>query len=746
MTTPRGSTAFSRELAKLLRQRRMSWRRLADHVGYTPSWLSKVKNGSPPSADLARRCDEVLEASGRLVALASKEAEGAGVRPAQLPAVTASFAGRDEELTTLTEALSAPGLPGTPRVVLIDGPPGVGKTALALRCAHDLADRFPDGQLFADLRGFTPEAEPVQPAEVLEEFLLAMSLSAQSIPAGVRQRSALYRSLVSDQRILIVLDNAAEFEQIEPLLPGSGRCGVLITSRVDMRALRIRLGARRVVAGPLSGREALDLLAAVIGTEELAEQTKAAEELVERCAHLPLALRIAAERVLTSASEHRIAEVAAQLAHSGLDLLTADRTTAIRAVFAWSYQALSEDAACLFRLLGLHPGPQLGTGAAAALGDLPLERTKTLLRELVEAHLLEQSGEGCYRMHDLLRQYSNERGNRDDVASERADAVHRLLRWYVHSAVAATRAMAPYRDLTSPNTPAGIATTPLSFADTNAAVHWCDIELQNITPIGRLAIDHGATDIAWQLPLALFDYLLMRKPWSIWLSSHEVALKAAETSQDRRAQCRIRIHLAVAHFWLRNLDRSRQLCLDGLEMSLQLEDRYGQACAHSGLARIYCEHGLDADAHEHVQRAITLFEELQEPDGHAGALATLGEIYRRTGRCETALSTTTRALRMCEQQRNNTARGRKMIKVAEVHQARGDLKTALHYLGLSLELRREAGDRWGEADAQLRRGDLLHELGHADLAHQAWTIALEIFEPLDDPRAEDAASRLKAVP
>ncbi len=736
-----GSTAFSRELARLLTRRGLSWRKLAELVGYTPSWLSKVKNGAPPSADLARRCDEVLEAGGKLAALAVADLETT-VLPAQLPAVTAGFSGRSEQLRALHAALSAPEQVGAPLVVTIDGPPGAGKTTLALRWAHEVAALFPDGQLYANLRGYSGAQCPLGADEVLEEFLSTLGMPADRIPSGLGRRAGLYRSLLAGRRVLVVLDNAAQVAQLEPLLPGSAGCVVVVTSRSPLPGLGVRVHTRRVTVRSMPPEESFALLRNVIGPERVNEEPEAVRALARHCAHLPLALRIAAERVL-SRPPGGVAEVVDQLATTGLDLLAIDDATAVRGVFSWSYRALDDESARMFRVLSSHPGPQFGVAAAAALAGVPQGQARRLIEALADVHLLESLGDGRYRLHDLLRLYAAERARAEDSDTDRRQVVCGLTEWYVRSAAAAALQIAPYRaplptlfDLLEGADP------EVFFEDAATALRWCESEMYNVVPVIQQAVEHGMPELAWKLAVLLYDYFLFRKAWSTWLAVDEVALRAARAAGDRRAEGWVYANLAAFHFWRRDFDLSETEFEQALAVATEVGDPHGQAWAFYGLACLSCERNQNTRAREYAEQALALFDRLGEQDGEAATLATMGDVYRQTGQSDTAIRTTQRALRACVKLHNRYGQGRKLAKLAEVHRARGERERALHYLDLSLRVRREADDRWGVADSHVRRGDILHELGKVEAARAEWQNALDFYTTIDDPRVVDMRERL----
>ncbi|QWF83491.1 tetratricopeptide repeat protein [Amycolatopsis sp. CA-230715] len=732
-----GGSAFSREVARLLAQRGLSWRKLADLVDYTPSWLSKVKNGAPPSAELAQRCDEVLEASGRLIALAQAKPE----RPAHLPAVTAFFTGRERQLRQLDEALTTPLWSGASRIVAIDGSPGAGKTTLALRWAHDNAARFSGGQLYVNLRGYSYDGPPVRAGDALEEFLVALGMPASEIPSAAESRARLYRSLLSGSRVLVVLDNAAHLDQVEPLLPGTGECAVIVTSRSHLLGLGVLTGARRVTVGPMSEEESFAMLSTVAGAEHARSEPEALRALAQQCAHLPLALRIAAERVVTGLDQH-VSELVAQMRTGGLDLLDLDERTAVRTVFSWSYRALPAESARMFRLLGLHPGRSVSTAAAAALTGTSEAHAQRLIGALVSAHLVETAGRDTYHVHDLLQRYARELTTAVDAQAERTEAVRGLVTWYLRMAMAAAARIAPYRTVAHAVTLPAQASGEMPFADVHTAYQWCESELRNFAPVARLALDHGLGDLAWKLPLALYDYFVVRKPWAVLMSADEIALRAARATGRTREAGWVQAQLALAHLFLRDYPRSRDLYEHALDIALRTEDEHGEAWAAYGLACVACETAEYDRARTHAERAFALFEHLGERDGQAAALATLGEVQSRTGDHDTALETIKSALRLCEQLHNDHGRGRKLVKIAEIHRSRGKPREALRYLGLSLDVRRELQDYWGEADVHLRSGDILDELLQYQDACDEWHAALILYESLDDPRAADAAARI----
>ncbi|MFD9882994.1 helix-turn-helix domain-containing protein [Streptomyces alboflavus] len=431
-------------LGAVLRQRResrgMSLRQMARLLHYSPGWISRVENGRAIATDeLARACDELLALDGELIALARAERSGPVglLRPAQLPPGASAFVGRRALLQELDVLLADANRRQSVLTVALDGPAGVGKSTVALRWAYEIADRFPGGVLFTDLQGNSPEAPPLAAADVLEQFLTAFGLPAAAVPADEAERAAVFRSIAVRRPILVILDNAAGSRHVEPLLVGARGCVALVTSRRRLTGLAVKAGAHRLSVRPMDQSESADLLSAVAGPERVAAEPTATAVLARRCAHLPLALRIAAERLATF--PHRsIADAVAELAdrQHRLNVLTDidDPHLAVRAALSSSYHALDPEAARTFRFLGLFPGATIGAAAAAALVDRPLGHTRRLLEVLAAVHLLEETGPDRYLRHDLLRDYAAERAAEEESATACQEALRRLVGWYVGTA------------------------------------------------------------------------------------------------------------------------------------------------------------------------------------------------------------------------------------------------------------------------------------------------------------------------
>ncbi|TXL83890.1 BTAD domain-containing putative transcriptional regulator [Streptomyces sp. IB2014 016-6] len=432
-------------------------------------------------------------------------ARGQMARPAQLPADLGTFTGRDAELARLQDLLPGGGeQPTTLLISAIGGMAGIGKTTLAVHWAHRIAHRFPDGQLYINLRGLHPTGSAVPPAEAIGIFLDALGVPAPSIPASPEAQAALYRSMLAGRRMLILLDNARDAEQIRPLLPGSLGCLVIVTSRSQLTGLVANDGAHPLTLNPLTHAEAHGFLSRRIGAARLVAEPRAANELITRCARLPIALAIVAARAATYPG-FKLDAIAQELRdnHGSLDAFTGyDPTTDIRAVFSCSYEALSAPAARLFRLLGLHSGPDLSAPAAAALAGLSPRETQRLLGELTGAHLLSARAPGRYLLHDLLRVYAVERVATDETPQERDRALERLWSWYLHTADAACVHLTPERRRV-PLEPPPPGCHPLTFTSHDEATEWCEIERSSLVTAAHQAAASGRRGIAGRLAACL---------------------------------------------------------------------------------------------------------------------------------------------------------------------------------------------------------------------------------------------------
>jgi DNA-binding SARP family transcriptional activator/Tfp pilus assembly protein PilF len=651
--------------------------------------------------------------------------------PRQLPGDVRDFTGREATLAAM-KALLPGQAAGAPVVIAITGMAGAGKTALAVHFAHLAADGFPDGQLFVDLRGHA-EAEPKPSAEALRGFLRA--LGVREVRGDTDEAAALYRSMLAGKRMIVVLDNAADTGQVRPLLPGSAGCLVLITSRSRLPGLVARDGARPVVAGPLSDADGAVLLRKILGASRVESDPSAAAAIVERCARLPLALRIAAER-----AAHRpqlaLAALAGELGaeQRGLDALTIaeDADTSVRSVFSWSYSKLEPNAARMFRLLGLHPGPDISMLAATALAGCSAADTARLLGALADEHLLSEADAGRYRFHDLLRAYAAERAAADEPPASRTAALQRVLTWYLHTADAADRLLAPMRahvplDQT--------AVKPLELADYDGALAWCEAEYPNLMAAVQTAAEAGEDAIAWKLAVALTCYLEICRPWAAWVTVAQTALKAAQRAGDPRGEAWLLNQLGHPYAVLGRFDEALDCLQRALHIRRETGDLRAEGSTLNNIGMIYGELGRFEDSIRYFQNALDIAVETGDQRIQCIALLNLGETHQNLAQHDEAATFYQRALRIARDNDDPMVRAIALTSLGETSRALRQPAAGRDHLKAAITAWQRVGDRKNEAETQVKLGDLLSGIGEDQAAHEHWRAARAIFEELGDPQA-----------
>jgi DNA-binding SARP family transcriptional activator/tetratricopeptide (TPR) repeat protein len=666
--------------------------------------------GAEPGAELRDLHQRVLTADPALAVppAAPPARPGPGqVMPQQLPAAVGGFTGRAAELGALTGMLGEAA--ETSRTVVISaiaGTAGVGKTALAVHWAHQVADRFPDGQLYVNLRGYDP-GQPMTPADALAGFLRDLGVPGPDIPAELEQRAARYRSVLAGRRMLVLLDNAGSAEQVRPLLPATPGCLALATSRDSLAGLIARDGAVRLDLDLLPLADAVTLLRALIGARVDAD-AEAATELAAWCGRLPLALRVAAELAAARLGTP-LASLAGELASQQrrLDLLEAggDPHTAVRAVFSWSVRHLDPGAARAFRLLGLHPGPDLDTYAAVALTGGTLDQVGPLLDRLRRAHLIEAAGPGRYAMHDLLRDYARELAAAEDGEDEQRVALTRLFDYYLHAAAASMDTLYPAEQHQRPAIPALAAIAP-RLAEPDTARAWLAAELPCLVTAVVHAATHGWREHATKLAATLFRYLDSGGHFSEAVTIHDHARGAAEQAGDVAAEAEALTSLAVAEHRQGRYERMSGHLEQALALSRQAGDRGGEARALGNLGNFTLWQGRFEQAAGHHQLALSLYRETGNRIGEAMALSNLGEAEVRLGRFEQAASHLQQALALSRDTGHQDGEAYVHISLGDVCLRQGDYQQAASYLQRALALSRAGCDRVGETYALTSLGEL----------------------------------------
>jgi tetratricopeptide (TPR) repeat protein len=691
---------------------------------------------------LARLADKLVEVDEELAAVARQRRQPpARTVPRQLPLGLRHFVGRTEELDTL-DGLLAEATTGAGTVVIsaIDGTAGIGKTALAVHWARRVADRFPDGQLYVNLRGFDL-GPPMRSGEALDVLLFALGVAPESVPREVEAQAGLFRTLLADRRMLVVLDNARNAEQVRPLVSGAAGCFTLITSRNRMAGLAMQVPLHQITVDTLSPAEALALLRRVAGAERVDAEPDAAQELLRRCAYLPLAIYIAADRV--AASRHlRIADVVRQLSQRALDMLATpddDERAAVRVVLSWSYRALTPEVQRCFRLLALHPGHTCTPASAAELVGSPVERVGQILRRLADAHLIDEVGTERFQFHDLLREYAHECTSAADEPADRDTAVRRLLSWYLRTTTAANRVLAPHRRGTG-------QAAPGPFLDHPAALDWCDAEVNNLAAATRLAVEVGDDEVAAQLPIAMWGYLSLRKPWTTWMDTHEWGLVAARRSGDRHVEAHLLTNISICLRDRREMAESMTYSEQALRIRREIGDRWGEAWSLTILGGALCELDRADEAISLLRAAVEVRHEVGDTQGLGRTLSFLGDAYRQVRRFDEAVECYEQAREIAGTLGNPRVLGLALRGLAAAYHDLGASELALALAGDALDVASGIGDRLEEAQAHALRGSALTRLGNYPAARAAWHEALRVFDELGDSRAEQARRSLREIP
>jgi len=669
----------------------------------------------------------------------------ATVVPRQLPAAVAGFIGRAAELAALTRMLDQARIsaPGTVVISAIGGTAGVGKTALALHWAHQVAGRFCDGQLYVNLRGYDPSATPAAPEMVIPGFLNALGIPPERIPAGLEEQAGLYRSLLADKQMLIVADNARDEQQVRLLLPASPGSLVLVTSRSQMPGLAAADGARLISLDVLSHGEAVDMLAGRLGTVRTAAEPAAVGRIADLCACLPLALAVAAARA-SARPGFPLAALAGELADSAgrLDALDAgDPAASVRAVFSWSARQLSAEAARMFQLLGLHPGPDIGVPAAGSLAAVTQADAERLLRQLAGVHLITEHVPGRYAFHDLLRAYAADQARSCDTEPACRQAVGRVLDHYLHSARnAAFTLNSTVEPVTLlPPRPGTAAERP---ADPRAALTWFDAEHPALLAAVGLAAETGFDSHAWQLPWAMTVFLRKRGHWQEWAAIQRTALAASARLGDLAGQAISGRLLATAYDDLGDHERAHGCYMTSLELYQQLEDRSGQARTLAGLGMLAARQGRHDDALSYDERALRLYQAVGHKPGEAIMLYGVGWDHGLLGDYHQARAFCQQALTLNNETGNRDINAAIWDSLGYAEHHLGNLTEAATCYQRALSLIREFGDRWREAITLDHLGDTHHAAGDQPRARQTWQHALAILEDLDHPHAAKIRAKL----
>jgi len=704
--------------------------RALHHAGHTAEALDCYRRarkrlidelGIEPGAELADLHRTVLRS----------HAAGERDRPAQLPPDVPAFVGRHADLAGLDTAAGQP-------LIVISGTAGVGKTALAVHWATTVPDRFPDGILYVNLHGYDASGPATTPAEAVRGFLGAFDVPPQSIPVTLPAQVGLYRRLVAGKRVLVLIDNARDADHVRPLLPNSAGCLAVVTSRHMLPALVVTDGAHPMTLDLLTVAESRQLLAARLGADRVAAEPRSVDEIIEHCARLPLAMTL----VATRGALHRRFALAAlvdelRAVEDRLDALSSvDRTIDVRTVFSWSYECLTPAAAKLFRLLGVHCGPDLTVAAAGALLGVPARRANELLAELADAHLVVEHTEGRFASHDLLRAYAAER-----LDEEPAKPLHRVLDYYLHSAYAADGLLYPHRDVIELGPPQD-GVTPQGFDTDRQAAAWLAAE----RPVLLAVVDQAASSEfpahAFRLALTLVTFLDRRGYWVDMIAVLRQALNAAHRLGDPAGQGEALRLLGTAYARVGDYDQAAALARDALVRYEALADRVGQARTHRDLAMLFWRLGRRPDALRHLHRVLDLSVTAGLRAGPAFALYLFACVHFLSGDQPRAIAVCRTAIAAYQQIGDRVGEAVAWEGCGLAHAESGETQAALDCYERALSLRRENGERLLVADSLLRMGDAHAAASHVDQAQQAWRAAHEILSELGHPDVERVEAKL----
>ncbi|MEU5259558.1 BTAD domain-containing putative transcriptional regulator [Amycolatopsis sp. NPDC021455] len=677
-----------------------------------------------------------LRAAHRAILTAQEEPPVAEPFPAvcQLPADLTGFAGRTSDLAKLDALLGDP--PGH-RTLVISGPGGIGKTALAVHWAHRMAGRFPDGQLFVDLRGYA-STSPISKTQALTLCLRALGVSALQVPVTLDEQVVLYRTLLAGRRVLVVLDNAADADQVRPLLPPNPGCAALVTSRGDLRGLTVLNDARALALDVLTTSDTRTLLTDLLGADLVDAEPQAVDRLADLCGHLPLALRIAAANLVgrhSAIGDYVAALRADPLAELAIE---GDPDVAVRATFQLSYQALDAPARRVFRLLGRIPGPDFGLAAAEALAG---PDTRRCLDRLVAASLLTRRSATRFQFHDLLREYAADRARADEAPGDLAAADARLYEYYLDTAAAATRRLYPlFRRILTTSAPEA------SFEDDGPAMRWLDEERPNlVAAVERAARSPELRDYSTLLADTLRGYFAGRGLAADGLAAATAALRAAREAGDRRAEVAMLVLRGTIAYYLSDYGSAIARYEEVLESGGPDMDPVAESEARHGLGRVYSQLGRPRDGMRHHERALAIARRIGDLDTEAREINYVGVSLLSLGRVEQAIGCHTKAVEISERARNPYVRLVALNGLGLAHWTAGRMRESAKCHEESVALCEQWGLRHWFITSLVCLAETYCDLGRYSDAEKHARQALEKGRELGERRQEAGALEILAT-
>jgi tetratricopeptide (TPR) repeat protein len=701
--------------------------------------------------------------------------------PYGLPHDIDHFTGRSIELAFLDSLLQG-GATNVPRIGVIVGMPSVGKTGLATYWSHSQRHNFSAGHLYIDLNGFGIGRQ-ASPNRVLADFLLTLGIPSTRIPASTEGKAGLFRSVTFGRQMLIVLDNAASYEQVRPLLPGCASCTVIVTSRLRMSHLVANDGASQLILRPLDQDISLELLASFIGRDRVTAESESARRIAARAKGLPLAIRTYGN-IIAQRPDALLADVVKEM--SQIDLLDSlesgeDDVRDARRSFTWSYRKLDNATADVLRHLGLHPGPTATVTVASVLTDQTADISRKCLRALVAANLIDEPTQSRYRLHDFLRDFAEERARDEMSEEERVSAERRMLAWYLYSADAADARIAPQRKRLSLH-PIPRPAQTMNFVERSTAVAWCDTELSNLVDATERAAVRGENEITWRFAAVLWNYFYLRKPFEEWHRMCELGLHSAELLRDPAAEQSMcngiasayrhqrRFSDAVQYYeralslrdnaldpwdesWLLNnlaeslrgigqYPRARDLYDRAIAISRSIDDSWSRGCFLTNLGEAFAELGQYQDAIASYEAALPLRRAHNHVYGEGWTYNDLGESYQALGRLDDAMTAYTRSLDLRTTVDDRFGEAWTLHNIGRVLDSIHRQSEARVAFERALNLRRIAGDRWGAACSADELAEIFDRQGDINAARALRQEALVVFDELDTRRAAIVQQKL----
>jgi DNA-binding SARP family transcriptional activator/tetratricopeptide (TPR) repeat protein len=710
--------------------------------------------GIEPSSSLDRLQQQILTRDPALLGRSTAAATSAAAHreqavtpsPAQLPHPPGDFVGRDDEVDKMDQGIQTNGRAPTLTITAIVGTAGLGKTTLALQWAHRAKERFPDGQLYVDLRGFDPSGQPMQPATAMRGFLEALGALPDQIPPDLGGQGSMYRSLLASRRVLVVLDNAKDAEQVRPLLPGSSSCVVLVTSRDQLGGLVAVDGARTLRLDVLSTEMSRQLIARRLGQARVDAEPAAVDAIIQACGQLPLALSVVAARASIN-PWFSLTQLADELeaAHGTLDPFDGgEQAVDVRAVFSWSYRSLTGPVARLFRQLALTPGPDLSTAAAASLAAVNVAEIRPLLSQLARANLIMERVPGRFILHDLLRAYALELALSIDSNDDRRAAKLRLLDHYLHTAFHADQLLTTFRDDPIELDPALPGVSVESFGHHRDALVWFVAERAAMVTATTQAADDGLYAHAWQMAWTLTQFL-RHGNWHDWATVQEAGVRAAEQLAEIRPQAVSHAGLGYAYTGMERYGDARVHLLRALQLYEQLGDITGMAHAHRTMTWVLDRQCEYREALHHAEQALQLFAQDGHRSGEARALNAVGWFHYRLGEYALTLNICQRALEMQREIGARYDQPDTLDSIARAHYKLGHDEQAVCCCHEAIQLYKEFGHRYNEADEFMMLGQMHLAAGRVELARAAWKHAISIFNRLGHPDADRVRKKLAAL-